>query len=109
MEVKIIDQKGKNILHISGEVDMYSSHTLRDKLMSLVKKKVPIIFVDLKDVIYMDSSGIATFVEGLKCLKKYGGRIKFYNVPRRIMDIFKFSRLDSVFEIYKNLEDAINK
>lgn len=109
MEVKVIENKDWNIIHISGEIDMYSSPTLRDQLMSLIKRKIPIVFVDLKDVTYMDSSGIATFVEGLKSLKKYGGRIKFYNVPRGIMDIFKFSRLDSVFEIYKTLDDAISK
>lgn len=109
MDIEITERGNSRILHISGEVDMYSSPILRDKIMSLIKKKIPIILIDLKEVSYMDSSGIATFVEGLKSLRAYNGRMKFYNIPREIMEIFRFARLDNIFEIYKSFEDAISK
>jgi anti-sigma B factor antagonist len=34
------------------------------------------LLVDLNGVSYIDSSGIATFVEGLKRMMVYGGRLK---------------------------------
>jgi len=108
MNIEISEYKGKKIIALSGDVDMHSSPALREKLMVLVKKKVPALFIDFNKVSYIDSSGIATFVEGLKGMKSYGGRLQFFSVPPRIMEIFNFSKLDKVFEIYGNIEDAFN-
>ena len=108
MNIEISEYKGKKIIALSGDVDMHSSPILREEIMVLVKKKVPALFIDFKQVSYIDSSGIATFVEGLKCMKLYGGRLQFFGVPPRIMEIFNFSKLDKVFEIYGNIEDAFN-
>ncbi len=106
MNIEISEYKQKKIIALSGDVDMYSSPDLREKLMDLVKKKTPALFIDFKKVSYIDSSGIATFVEGLKGMKSYGGRLLFFDVPPRIMEIFNFSKLDKVFEIYGSIEDA---
>jgi anti-sigma B factor antagonist len=108
MNIEIREYKGKKIIALSGDIDMYSSPELREKLMGLIKKKIHALFVDFNKVSYIDSSGIATFVEGLKGMKSYGGRLRFFGVPVRIMDIFNFSKLDKVFEIYGNIEDAFN-
>jgi anti-sigma B factor antagonist len=75
--------------------------------MGLLQRKVSPLLVDFKEVSYIDSSGIATFVEGLKGIKTYGGRLKFFSIPDRIVEIFNFSKLDRVFEIYRNLDEAI--
>ena len=108
MNIEIVDYKGKQLISLSGDIDMYSSPVLREKLLNLVKRKIPTLCVDFKGVSYIDSSGIATFVEGLKCMKSYGGRLQFFGIPEGIMEIFSFSKLDRVFEIYGNFEDAIS-
>jgi anti-sigma B factor antagonist len=94
-------------MELSGEIDMYTSPELRKELMGLLQRKVSPLLVDFKEVSYIDSSGIATFVEGLKGIKTYGGRLKFFSIPDRIVEIFNFSKLDRVFEIYRNLDEAI--
>ena len=109
MNIEIGEYKGEIIIVLSGDIDMYSSPELRKELMGLVKKKIHTLCIDFNKVSYIDSSGIATFVEGLKGMKIYGGRLQFFNVPPRIMDIFNFSKLDKVFEIYGNIEDALNR
>ncbi len=106
MKIDIQEHKGIKVFALSGEIDMSSSPVLRSELMGLVSRKVPVVFVDFKDVSYIDSSGIATFVEGLKAMMPYGGRLKLLGVPAKIMEIFNFSKLDKVFEIYGNVEDA---
>ena len=107
MEIEIVDYKGTKVMELSGEIDMYTSPELRRELMGLLQKKVSPLLVDFKEVSYIDSSGIATFVEGLKGIKTYGGRLKFFSIPDRIVEIFNFSKLDRVFEIYRNLDEAI--
>lgn len=108
MNIEVSDYNGKKMITLSGEIDMYSSPVLREKLLDLIKRKIPTLIVDFKGVSYIDSSGIATFVEGLKGMKSYGGRLQFFGLPQGIMEIFSFSKLDRVFEIYGNIDDAIN-
>lgn len=95
-------------MSISGDIDMYSSPMLRKALLDLAAKKNRVLILDLGETAYIDSSGIATFVEGLKCVKTYNGQLKFVRIPPRIEEIFNFSKLDKVFSIYGNLDDAIS-
>jgi anti-anti-sigma regulatory factor len=41
MNIEITEYKGEKIIALSGDVDMYSSPALREKLMDLVKRKIP--------------------------------------------------------------------
>ncbi len=108
MRIETADSSGARIISISGDIDMYSSPELRKELMSIVQKKVSPLLVDFRGVSYIDSSGIATFVEGLKGMMKYGGKLKFVGIPEKIMEIFCFAKLDKVFEIYGTMNDALN-
>lgn len=108
MKINVIDFKGQKNLKITGDIDMHSSPELREVLLTLIKKsKEQSICVDFSEVTYIDSSGIATFVEGLKAVKACGSRLVFYGLPESIMEIFRFSRLDRVFEIFGTFEDAL--
>ena len=108
MDIKVVDFKGVKIIEPTGDIDMYSSPALRKELMSFVNKKIPVLFIDFKGVSYIDSSGIATFVESLKGMKSYGGRLKLLGIPPKIVEIFSFSKLDKVFDICGSIEDALN-
>lgn len=108
MKIQILDSEGLKIVSVSGDIDMSSSPDLRKELLQLARKKVSILLVDFNDVSYIDSSGIATFVEGLKCMMTYGGKMKFIGIPEKIMEIFCFAKLDRVFEIYGTIDDARN-
>lgn len=108
MEIERSEYQGNQVIAPCGDIDMHSSPDLRETLLVLTKKKITPLFVDFKDVNYIDSSGIATFVESLKAIKSYGGQLKLVALPEEVMEIFKFSKLDSIFEIYGTLEDADN-
>ncbi|MBF0555746.1 MAG: STAS domain-containing protein [Nitrospirae bacterium] len=106
MKIDTAEHSDYMVVSIAGEIDMYSSPALRDTMLSMVKKNVATVIVNLKDVKYIDSSGIATFVEALKKMLAYKGKLKMAQVPDRVMEIFNFSKLDKVFDIYGSLEDA---
>lgn len=107
MIIDIVDYRGSQIITPSGDIDMYSSPALRSELMRLITKKAKVLHVDMRNVSYIDSSGIATFVEGLKNMRMYGGRLKLIGLSEGIMEIFRFSKLDNIFEIYGNIDDAV--
>jgi anti-sigma B factor antagonist len=107
MEIKIIDRDGAKIIALSGDIDIYTSPEVRKQLLRMVDQRISVIMVDLTDVAYIDSSGIATFVEGLKGMMSYSGRLKFFGMPERVKEIFNFSKLDKVFDMYGSMEDAL--
>ena len=108
MRIEIIDYQGIKVIALSGEIDMYSSPALREEMMGLIDKRVTPLLIDFKGVSYIDSSGIATFVEGLKRMMSYGGRLKLIGLLEGVREIFSFSKLDKVFEIYGSFEDALH-
>jgi anti-sigma B factor antagonist len=107
MQIEITDRGAATVIAISGEIDMSSSPRLRVQLLEFVGKKAPRLFIDFSGVSYIDSSGIATFVEGLKGMKCYGGRLTFVGIPPKIAEIFSFAKLDRVFEMHGSIDDAL--
>ncbi|MBI3128168.1 MAG: STAS domain-containing protein [Candidatus Tectomicrobia bacterium] len=94
------------LLQVSGEVDMSNSPQVREKLIGFIKKKAPAILVDLGGVTYMDSSGIATLVEGLQETMGYGGKFRLVSLTPKVRQVFDLARLTDVFEIYPDLPSA---
>lgn len=106
LEVSVRSKDDIMIVEIVGEVDLYSSPNLRSELLDLTKSETPKILLDLSQVRYMDSSGVATLVEALQQTGKYGGALKLANLRDAVKDVFELSRLDKVFDIYPTLEEA---
>ena len=92
---------------LTGELDMSSSPEVRSVLVGLVEKKTPRIMLNLGEMEYIDSSGLATFVECLQGVKRYGGVLRLYGVGGQIIDVFRLARLDTVFDIREGEEAAI--
>jgi anti-sigma B factor antagonist len=105
LEVATRNKHEAIIVSIKGDVDLYSSPEVRKVIIGLAEKKTPVIMVDLSHVSYMDSSGVATLVEGLQQAGKYKGKFKLFGLHMPVREVFELSRLDKVFEIYPN-EDA---
>ncbi len=108
MEIRVHDYKGFKVIEPSGEIDMHTSPELRKELMALIGKKETPLLINCQNVSFIDSSGIATFVEGLKGIMSYEGRFILTGIHERIMEIFIFSKLDRVFEIHKTIEDVFS-
>lgn len=109
MNINFNQHGDTKVLEVSGEIDMYTSPGLRQELMALVRKKATPIVVCLRDVSYIDSSGIATFVEALKDMIAYKGALKLVDLSERVKEIFTFSKLDKVFDICDTLDDALGQ
>lgn len=106
LDIKTKSADSITIIEIDGEVDLYSSPDLRKTLLEMTKAKTKAILVDLKNVKYMDSSGVATLVEALQQVGKYNGKLKLVNPRDAVKDVFELSRLDKVFDVYESINDA---
>ena len=104
LDVKTKSQDSIAIIEIDGEVDLYSSPALRKALLEMTKAQNKAILVDLARVKYMDSSGVATLVEGLKAASEGNQAFVLLKPSNSVMKVLELARLDSFFDIRDSLE-----
>lgn len=99
---------GVAVLTVRGEVDMSSSSTVRGQMSPLLKSGRKAIIVNLSHVTYMDSSGIATLVEGLQQSMKLKIAFRLAELNPAVRNVFKLARLETVFQVYESTTDAMS-
>ena len=109
MKVNCSVQHQVQIVEVEGDLDFHSSPNLRQALNQLADKKSPKIVIQLKKVGYMDSSGIATFVEALQKTKKYQGKLVLAEMAPAVRSVFEIAKLDGIFVLSDSLADAMQK
>ena len=92
------------VVSIEGDVDMSTSPEVRKALLPLFHDKAVHIVVDLKGVPYIDSSGIATLVEGLQLSRRGCTRFTLAGAGRSVEAVFELAYLKSVFEMVPDVE-----
>jgi len=96
------------IFDISGDIDLATSPELRKALLREFRDlKIPRVVLNLERVRYIDSSGVASLVEGLKASRDVGSRLVLFGVNSTIREVLQISRLLKIFEIYENEEQAV--
>ncbi len=111
MKVDIVTEKISIgfLLKLKGDVDMNTSSDVRNALAGVFKqgaKGMKALLIDLSQVRYMDSSGIATLVECLQNCMKTGARLRLCELSPSVRDVFELARLACVFEIYPTVSEA---
>ena len=102
------EQRGNvSILRPAGEIDLARSPSLRTAISKAQHSKPERLVIDLEEVPYMDSSGVATLVEAMQVARRYNGSLLLCGMQERVRSIFEIARLDTVFQIVDTLEDAV--
>jgi len=95
------------ICYLSGEVNINTSPDLRKVFDELITKKATKVALDLKDVTYIDSSGLATLIEMLRKMKKYEGRLRLCSLSDKIRSLFEITKLTKLFEMFNDETEAL--
>jgi anti-sigma B factor antagonist len=85
---------------VRGEIDLHNSPKLRIRLLHLMEESNPTkLILNLADVPYMDSSGVAVLVEMLRRLRKTQGAVVLACLQPRVRGILEIAQLTTVFPI----------
>ena len=95
-----IDEDDKHVLlRVYGDVTIHTSPRLREPFKPILNDGVREIRFALEHADFMDSSGIATLVEGLQWARLTGGHFVLSGLSENVRDVFELAKLDTVFEI----------
>ena len=101
-----IEEEDYSIIELSGEVDLSCSPDARKQILECLGKGKGLL-VDLSQVSYIDSSGVASLVEGYQTAKKKTLKFGLLGVSTAAMSVLQLARLDKVFPIYANIEESL--
>ena len=103
MDIDIRDLGKHKIIAVVGDVDLYNVVELKQAIFRLLDAEdVQSLIIDMKNINYMDSSGIGALVAGQKKVKTKGGKFALMNMKEDILNILKLATLDQFFKIYEN-------
>ncbi len=107
MEVRQKTVENGTVLTPQGEIDLGRAPDFRAHLAAAQRKKPAKVIIDLKDVPYMDSSGVATLVEAMQAARRGGSKLILCGLQEKVRSIFEIARLDMVFTIVDSCDDAL--
>lgn len=106
MQISIRQAENATILDVAGNIDLQSSPAMRKALLDNLKVASCVI-LNLKGVPYIDSSGIASLVEGLKASHDRKNRLVLIGLSRMAHQVLDLTRLTPLFEIHETEEQAL--
>lgn len=96
----VFELKGK----VMGGPD---AEVFRNEIHKLIDQGKNKIVINLEKVKFMNSSGLGILIGGLKTVRENGGDIKLSNADKKISSLLMVSQLNTVFDHYESLDEAI--
>jgi anti-sigma B factor antagonist len=98
---------GATVVHVGGEIDVYTAPKLREQLIDLVSSGAYHLIVDMEGVDFLDSTGLGVLVGGLKRVRAHEGTLRLVCTQERILKIFRITGLTKVFPIHASVAEAL--
>ena len=99
--IVIVDLKGRLV---AGE----NVAALREKVASLLSNGKVNAVLNLAHVDYIDSSGLGALVMCFTSLRRAEGKLKLLNLTRRNVELLVLTKLETVFEVFDDEQQAVN-
>ena len=106
MSYAVRDDSGYAVVELTGDVDLSASPEARSAILGCLGQARNVL-VDLSSVTYIDSSGVASLVEGYQTAKKKKLRFGLIGVSDAALSVLKLARLDRVFPIHATINERV--
>jgi anti-anti-sigma factor len=109
IEIQQREREGIVIFDLNGRLTVGAEvSTFRERLQKGIDSGRRDIILNLKDVDYIDSTGLGALVMSYTSLQKAGGRMKLLNLSRRGIELLVMTKLTTIFEVFDDEQNSIN-
>ena len=105
MTFECTDHNNYKLVHLVGEIDLSNSAEIREALLKLLNDDHSVI-VSFAKLDYIDSSGMATLVEGLNIAKKKDLKLIIAEATGAPLQVLELTRLNQVFTMVNTLDEV---
>ncbi len=109
MNLNLEKINGFSVLTIQDErIDAHNSGELKAYLLQMIEGGDNRIIVQLGKVRFIDSSGLGALLSGNKHIVAKSGKFVLTNIQQQVLSMFELTRLNRVFEIVADINEAFN-
>ena len=83
------------------------SNAVREKVKSLIAEGKKKIVLDMKNIDYIDSSGLGTLVTAHLSANTQGAAMRLCNLSRKFSEVLLLTKLTAVFQVYSTEAAAV--
>lgn len=108
MDIKTEITDGVTVLFVREDrLDANNSEELKSELRRIFEGGTKDLIIDLKEVLFIDSSGLGVLVSGYKNASILHGSLKLSQLQSQVKSMFELTRLHRVFDIFATVDDAL--
>jgi anti-sigma B factor antagonist len=103
------EREGIILFDLKGRITMGDDVTaFREAVESIAALPEPRLILNMREVDYVDSTGLGALVMCSTRLKKANGAAKLVHLNRRNMELIVMTKIDTIFEVFDDETDAVN-
>jgi anti-sigma B factor antagonist len=95
------------VLALQGEIDLHVSANVGAQLAKIIGEQPSRLIVNLREVSYIDSSGLAALITAAKDVEDYGGRLMLTGVQEGVRTILENAHLIEFFSVFPHVDAAL--
>jgi anti-anti-sigma factor len=107
MMLQELTVEGCPVVSVSGELTINTAPDLREILMKHLKRNERVILLDLSELEFMDTSGLATVIEAHLKAERQGGKLALFGLQPRITEVLAVTHVTALFHIFSSEDEAV--
>jgi anti-sigma B factor antagonist len=96
-----------SLVDLSGTLTSFETAAMQDAIAGLLRQGRKRIVLNLRELQYLDSSGVGQLVRAYLMVVKAGGEMKAVGLTPRIEEILKITKLSQVFPEFPDEDEAL--
>ena len=98
MAHEVKEEGNVSTVYLNGEIDMDVTEKAKEVILPLVEAKKE-VHLNLKDVQYMDSSGISVLIESHQKALEVGTTVKLKEISKSVLKVIMMAKLEQVLNL----------
>ncbi len=98
MSYKIIEENNITTVFLNGEIDMDVVDKVKEIIMPHIETG-KIVHINLKDVQYMDSSGISILIESHQKATELGSKVTLTEISKSVLKVIMMAKLEQILNL----------
>ncbi|MGJ5630081.1 STAS domain-containing protein [Nostoc sp. CALU 1950] len=96
------------VLELSGILDGIRGNELRREVSNIVDNGADILLLDLKEVKFIDSSGLGALVSAMQMVRAANAKLFVCSVSDQVRMLFELTKMDRIFQTFAD-QDEFNR
>ncbi|MGO9343343.1 MAG: STAS domain-containing protein [Acidimicrobiales bacterium] len=107
LDVTVRKLDGTAVVVVAGEIDVYTSPLLQERLVEVLRDGISSIVLDLSAVTFLDSTGLGVLITCLKRCRSAEGDLVLVTAQPNVLKVLEITGLNDVFQVHDSVDDAI--